>query len=244
VRKVLQRCAVLGVLAFVPCHALAAGGQGWSVVTGETIGGGATSVHVQAAWPGLSVSLLHGYSPGLDFGGVFTFNYNYEGDVRASYKGIKLQGYLKGTVLKTPRYNLGLWFAPGMLTYFLGQSFCMPVILGTHTVDVSVYSAANICNSVGGTQFGLAFPAGLVFGVAVAGNFNISLNLDLPVFVTFGDYGTFTVPILFGAGAEYFLDRSLAVTFNVRAGPMIFTKSGYGTDLTFQALLGLAYKFR
>jgi hypothetical protein len=242
VRKVLQRCAVLGVLAFAPCHAVAAGGQGWSVVTGETIGGGATSVHVQAAWPGLSVSVLHGGSPGFDFGGVFTYNYNYEGDVRASYPGIKLQGYLKGTLLKNPRYNLGLWFAPGMLTYFLGQSFCMPVILGTHTVDVSVYSAANVCNSVGGTQFGVAFPAGLVFGVSVANNFNIALNLDLPVFVTFGDYGTLTVPILFGAGVEYFLERSIAVTFNVRTGPMIFTKSG--TDLTFQALLGLAYKFR
>ena len=61
--------------------------------------------------------------------------------------------------------------------------------------------------------------------------------------MTFGDYGTFTVPILFGAGVEYFLDRSMAVTFNVRAGPMIFTKSGYGADLSFQALLGLAYKF-
>ncbi len=211
------------------------------MVTGETVGGGATSVHVQAAWPGLSISVLHGGSPNFDFGGVFTFNYNYEGDVRASYKGIKLLAYLKGTLLKTPRYNLGLWFAPGMLTYFLGQSFCMPVILGTHTVDVSVYSAANVCSSVGGTQFGIAFPAGLVFGVAVAGNFNVALNLDLPVFVTFGDYGTLTVPILFGAGVEYFLDRSLAVTFNLRTGPMIFTK--YGTDFTFQALLGLAYKF-
>jgi hypothetical protein len=242
VRKVLQRCAVLGVLAVAPSHAVAAGGQGWSVVTGETIGGGATSVHVQAAWPGLSVSLLHGHSPGFDFGGVFTFNYNYEGDVRAPYKGIKLQAYLKGTLLKNPRYNLGLWFAPGMLTYFLGQTFCMPVILGTHTVDVSVYSAGNVCNSVGGTQFGVAFPVGLVFGVSVARNFNIALNLDLPVFVTFGEYGTLTVPVLFGAGVEYFIERSTALTFNVRTGPMIFTK--YGTDLTFQALLGLAYKFR
>src|SRR5215470_18338666 len=96
-RKVLQRCAVLGVLAFVPCQAAAAG---WSVMTGETIGGGATSVHVQAAFPGASVSLLHGYSPGFDFGGSFTYNYNYEGDLRASYPGIKLQGYLKGTVLR------------------------------------------------------------------------------------------------------------------------------------------------
>jgi hypothetical protein len=241
VRKGLQRCAVLGVLAFAPCHALASG-QEWSVVTGETVGEGATSVHVQAAWPGLSVSVLHGSNPGFDFGGVFTFNYNYEGDIRASYPGIKLQAYLKGTLLKNPRYNLGLWFAPGMVTYFLGQTFCMPVILGTHTVDGSFYSASNICNGVGGTQFGLAFPVGLVFGVSVAKNLNIALNMDLPLFVTFGDYGTLTVPILFGVGVEYFLERSTAVTFNFRTGPMIFTK--YGTDLTFQAMLGLSYKFR
>jgi hypothetical protein len=243
VRKVLQRCAVVGVLVLAPCQAMAAGAQGWSVVTGETIGGGATSVHVQAAWPGLSVSVLHGFSPGLDFGGVFTVNYKYEGDVSASYPGIKLQAYLKGTLVKSPRYSLGLWFAPGMLTYFLGQNFCNPVILGTHTVDGSFYSLANICTGVGGTQFGLTVPAGLVFGASLARNLNVALNLDLPVFVTFGDFGTLAVPILFGAGVEYFVDRSMAVTFNVRAGPMIFTKSGYRTDLTFQALLGLAYKF-
>jgi hypothetical protein len=242
VRKVLQRCAVLGVLAFAPCHALAASGQEWSVVTGETIGGGATSVYVQGAWPGISVSLLHGYSPGLDVGAVFTFNYNYEGDVSAPYKGIKLQAYLKATLLKNPRYNLGLWFAPGMLAYFLGQTFCMPVILGTHTVDGSFYSAGNVCNSVGGTQYGVAFPVGLVFGVSVARNFNVAFSLDLPVFATFGDYGTLTIPLLAGAGVEYFIERSTALTFNVRTGPMIFTK--YGTDFTFQALFGLAYKFK
>ncbi|HUM09741.1 MAG TPA: hypothetical protein VLT82_02225 [Myxococcaceae bacterium] len=243
-RKVLQRCAVLGVLALAPCHALAAGGQEWSVVTGETVGGGATSVHVQAAWPGVSVSVLHGFRPGFDFGGVFTVNYNYEGDVRASFPGIKVQAYLKATLVKSPRYNLGLWFAPGMLTYFLGETYCNPIILGTHTVDGSFYTLGNVCSGLGGTQFGVAFPAGLVFGVSVLDNLHVALDLDLPLFVTFGDLGTLTVPILFGGGVEYFLDRSTAVTFNLRAGPMIFTKSGYGTDLTFQALLGLAYKFR
>jgi len=234
---------VLGVLAAAPGHTLAAGGQDWSVVTGQTVGGGATSLHVQAAWPGLSVSLMHGSSPGFDFGGVFTFNYNYEGDVRASFQGIKLQGYFKGTLLKSPRYNLGLWFAPGVLTYFLGQNFCSPVILGTHTVDGSFYVGGNVCNGVGGTQLGLTFPAGLVFGVAVRDNLNIALNLDVPLFVTFGDYGSLVVPVLAGAGVEYFLEKSTALTFTVRTGPMIFTKSG-GTDFAFQALLGVAYKFR
>jgi hypothetical protein len=243
VRKVLQRCAVLGVLAVAPGHALAGGGQGWSVVTGETVGGGATSLYLQAAWPGLSVSLIHGSNPRFDFGGIFTFNYNYEGDVRASYRGIKLQGYLKATLLKNPRYNLGLWFAPGMLAYFLGQNSCTPIILGTHTVDGSFYVGGNVCSGVGGTQFGLAIPAGLVFGVPVRDNLNIAFSVDLPVFVTFGDYSSLVVPILFGGGVEYFLERSTALTFNIRTGPMIFTRSG-GTDFAFQALLGLAYKFR
>ena len=241
-RKVLQRCALLGALALVPCHALAAGGQDWSVVTGETIGGGATSIHVQAAWPGISLSVLHGSSPGFDLGGIFTYNYNYEGDVRASFPGIKVQGYLKGTLLKSPRYNLGLWFAPGMLAYFLGQNFCTPIVVQTFTPDVTVSGVVNSCTGIGGTQYGVTLPAGLVFGVNVSEKVHVALNLDVPFFVTFGDYGTPTIPILFGGGIEYFLDRSTALTFTMRTGPMIFT--GYGTDFTFQALLGVAYNFR
>jgi hypothetical protein len=224
-----------------PLHARAAGSQEWSVTTGQTIGGGATSIHVQAAWPGLSISVLHGGTPGFDFGGIFSFNYNYEGDVRASFPGIKVQGYFKGTLVRSRRYNLGLWFAPGMLAYFLGQNWCSPIILGTHTVDGSFYSLANVCTGVGGTQYGAAFPAGLIFGVSASEKVNLALTLDVPFFITFGQYGTPTVPILFGGAVEYFLDRSTAVTFSLRTGPMIFTK--YGTDFTFQALLGLAYKF-
>jgi hypothetical protein len=242
VRKVLRRFAVLGVLAFAPFHAVAAGSQGWSVVTGETVGGGATSLHVQAAWPGISLSVIHGSSPGFDLGGIFTYNYNYEGDVRASFPGIKVQGYFKGTLVKSPRYNLGLWFAPGMLAYFLGQDFCRPIITGTHTVDGSFYSLANICTGVGGTQYGVTLSAGLVFGVNASDKVHLAFNLDVPFFVTFGDYGTPTIPILFGGGVEYFVERSTALTFTMRTGPMIFTKSG--TDFTFQALLGLAYNFR
>lgn len=241
-RTILQRCAILGMLAMAPLDARAAGSQEWSVTTGQTIGGGATSIHVQAAWPGLSIAVLHGGTAGFDFGGIFSFNYNYEGDVRASFPGIKAQGYFKGTLVRSRRYSLGLWFAPGMLAYFLGQNWCNPVILGTHTVDGSFYSVSNICTGVGGTQYGAAFPAGLIFGVSASEKVNLALTFDVPFFITFGQYGTPTVPILFGGGVEYFLDRSTAVTFSLRTGPMIFTK--YGTDFTFQALLGLAYKFR
>src|SRR5262249_23245437 len=132
-RKVVQRCAVLGVFALAPYHAAAHSGQGWSAITGKTLGEGATAVHLQAAWPGSSVTLAPGYSAGFDFGGTFTFNYSYEGDVRATYPGLKLQGYLKATLLETPHYNIGLSFAPGILTYFFGQTFCTPLALGTQT---------------------------------------------------------------------------------------------------------------
>ena len=241
-RKVVQRCAVLGVLELAPYHAEENGGQGWSTITGETLGEGATAVHLQAAWPGLSVTVAHGYSPSFDFGGTFTFNYSYEGDVRAAYPGLKLQGYLKATLLDKRQYNIGLSFAPGILTYFFGQTFCTPLALGTQTEFGYYWVGGNVCTG-GGTQFGLTFPVGLTFGIPARHDLNIAFTFDVPFFVTFGDFGTATVPILFGGGVEYFLDRSKALTFNLRTGPMIFTKSGYGSDFTLQALVGLALKF-
>ena len=242
-RKVVQRCAVLGVLALAPYHAVAHSGQGWSAITGETLGESATAVHLQAAWPGLSVSLLHGYSPTLDFGGIFTFNYSYEGDVRAAYPGLKLQGYVKATLVDKPRYNIGVSFAPGILTYFFGNTFCTPLALGTPTEFGYYWVGGNVCTG-GGTQFGITFPAGLTFGIPARDNLNIAFTFDVPLFVTFGNLGTVTVPVLFGGGVEYFLDRSKALTFNLRTGPMVFTKSGYGSDFTLQALVGFAFKFR
>ena len=98
------------------------------------------------------------------------------------------------------------------------------------------------CTGIGGTQYGVTLPTGLIFGVTASDKVKLALNLDVPFFVTFGTYGTPTIPILFGGGVEYFLDRSTALTFTMRTGPMIFTK--YGTDFTFQALLGVAYNFR
>jgi hypothetical protein len=227
-RKAVELCAVIAVLGFLPdraAEAAARGGQGWTVLTGETVGTNVTAVHVQAGWPGISASLLHGYTPTVDLGGIFSFNYGYEGDTNVVHPGLKLQGYGKATLLDDPKYNLAVWFAPGVLTYFFGSTCYYP----------------GFCTGVG-TIFGLAFPTGLIFGLPVTNVVNIAFNFDLPLFVTFGDFGSFTVPILFGGGVEYFLEKNMALTFNLRAGPMIFAKSGYGTDFALQALFGLAFK--
>lgn len=227
--KAVQLCAVVAVLGFLPGGAAEAAtrtGQGWTVLTGETVGGNNTVVHLQAGWPGISATLLHGYTPTVDLGGIFAFNYGYEGDVNVVHPGFKLQALGKATLLDDPKYNLGVWFAPGILTYFFGSGPCY----------------FGYCVGGPGTLFGLAFQTGLIFGLPVTNLVNIAFNFDLPLFVTFGDYGSFTIPILFGGGVEYFLEKNMALTFNLRAGPMIFAKSGYGTDFALQALFGLALK--
>jgi len=241
-RKVIPLSAALGVLVLAPYRAVADSGPGWSAITGETLSEGATAVHLQGAWPGLSVTVLHGYAPSLDFGGIFSFNYRYEGDLRAAYPGLKLQGYMKARLVEDSRYNIGLSFAPGMLAYFFGQSFCTPLALGTQTEFGYYWVGGNVCTG-GGTQYGIALPVGLTLGIPARDNLNIALTFDLPLFLTFGDFGTLTVPVLFGGGVEYFLDRSTALTFNFRSGPMIFTKPGYGSSFTLQALVGVVLKF-
>jgi len=143
---------------------------------------------------------------------------------------------------ESPQYNIGLSLTPGVQAYFFGQSFCMPVAFGTPTDFGYYWVGGNICSG-GGTQYGITLPVGLTLGIPTRDNLNIALTFDLPLFVTFGDYGTLTVPVLFGGGVEYFLDRSMALTFNFRSGPMIFTKAGYGISFTLQALVGAVLKF-
>jgi len=218
-RKAVQLFAVVGVLAWVPLQAQARAPQGWSVLTGETVGNNNNVVHVQAGWPGISATLLHGYTPTVDVGGIFTFNYGVEGDVNSVHPELKLQGLAKATLMDTSKYNLGVWFAPGPLLAFLPSGF-----------------------GVTGTTFGISFATGLIFGLPINNMVNVAFNFDLPMFVLFGDYGTFVVPILFGGGVEYFLEKNMALTFNLRMGPIIYTKSGFGTDFDLMALFGLAFK--
>jgi hypothetical protein len=214
-RKAVQLCAVVGMLALLPDQAAARTAQGWSVVTGETVGTNVHVLHVQVGWPGISATLLHGYTPTVDLGGIFTFNYGYEGDVNFVHPGLKLQALLKATLMDTPKYNLGVTFAPGGFVYFFGSNF---------------------------TVGGIVFPLGLVFGLPASSAVNVAFNFDLPMFVSFGDFSHFTVPILFGGGVEYFLERNMALTFNLRAGPIIYAGTASGTDFDLQALFGLAFK--
>ncbi len=217
-KKVVSFCALMAALGFGTSEAGAqARGHSWSVLTGRTVGMNDTVLHVQAGWPGISATLLHGMTPKVDLGGVFNFNYGFEGDVNFPVRpGLKFQGLLRANLLDSNKFNVGISFAPGPLFYFFRST----------------------------TVAGIAIPFGLEFGIPATPAMNIGLAFEMPMFVVFDSRvlrGQLVLPVLFGGGIEYFLDHNLAVTFNMRMGPIIYTADAF-TDFDFQSLMGLAVK--
>ena len=176
----------------------------------------------QVGWPGLSLGLLHGGTDRFDIGGKVGFNYGREGIVTRVVPGLKLQAWLRLMLIQASKVNVGLSFAPGPFFYFYK----------------------------GYTDVGLVLPLALTIGIPVGSALMLNVGLDAPFYVTFGNNGGPVVPLLVGGGAEYFIDRSLAVTFNVRMGP---TLGAYASSrellvdrsrsaFTLEALIGVAYR--
>jgi len=217
-RRLLALCALAFALAPSGSEAATAGGHDWSVITGRTVGTHVDVLQVQAGWPGISATWFHGMTPKLDLGGIFTFNYGFEGDVNAPVRpGLKLQGLLRANLVDSGKFNLGINFAPGPLVYFFRNT----------------------------TLGGMAIPIGLAFGIRATNELNVGLAFELPMFVVFpsSQYdGQLVLPVLFGGGIEYFFEHNVALTFQLKMGPMIFTRDS-SSDFDFQALMGLAFRF-
>jgi len=197
---------------FIPGLANAQG-QGWSVLSGETVGSGRTAFHGQVGWPGLSGTLLHGVNDKVDIGGRFTFNYGQEGIVSSVVPGLKLQGLMKFQLAQA-KVNFGLMLEPGVFFYF-------------HRGD---------------TDIGMTLPVKFLVGIPASSALMINAGMDIPFQVYFGQGSTAVIPILFGGGLEYFVDQSLGVTFNLRMGPSIVTRGG-NVEFTLESLVGVAYRF-
>ncbi|MDY7228533.1 hypothetical protein [Hyalangium rubrum] len=213
-------CVLAAPSAFAQEEGVSYGrGQGWSVLAGDTVGANNTVFSGQLGWPGISLGLLHGANSKLDIGGKFTFNYGQEGLVEVVEPGLKLQAWVRLMLAQTSKVSLAVTFQPGPLFYF-------------HDGD---------------TDVGLALPVALVAGIPVGSALMLNVGLDIPFHVYFGTGGGPVFPLLVGGGMEYFLDRSLAVNFNVRMGPSIFPDSGRRgrseAYFTLEALFGVAYRF-
>ncbi|WP_257459732.1 hypothetical protein [Archangium lipolyticum] len=222
----MKRGISMGVLLGLLCVSSAAvaqegvsygRGQGWSVLSGQTLGNG-TALVGQVGWPGLSLGLLHGATNKFDIGGKLSFNYGREGIVTSVVPGLKLQAWLRLMLLESSRVNLGVSFAPGPFFYFYERY----------------------------TDVGLSLPIAFTLGIPVGSALMLNAGLDIPFYVIFGSGGGAVVPILAGVGLEYFVDRNLAVTFNVRMGPSIFPYDDFRyrgrARFTMEAMFGIAYR--
>jgi hypothetical protein len=199
---------------------LVAGGaraQGWSAMSGQTLGNGAEMIWGQFGWPGISADLAYGVSPTLDLGGRFTFNYGEEGITDTGVLGLKFQFTLRAQLVHKPKFDLGLRFDPGLLLYFPS----------------------------GSTVVGMTFPVGLEFGFPITPVLRANGSFDLPFWITFSPSPVEGfIPILFGGGVEYLVERDLALTARIKMGPTIRTASRTrNTFFTLYFLLGVAYRF-
>lgn len=201
----------------------ARGGQGWSLHSGQTVGAGNTVVGAQVGWPGISASLLHGATRELDVGvRLSPLLYGFEGRVRDQFLGLKLQAVVRLQFMDNGKLNLGAEFAPGPMFYFPPERR-----------DALI---------------GLALPIALKAGLRVGSAILVNFGMDMPMFVIFdsGDRTSrsgFYLPILFGGGAEYFIDRNLSVNLNMKFGPSIATARRARDSFAMEILVGVGYRF-
>lgn len=208
------------VLGMVMVTGLVAGGakaQGWSAQSGQTLGSGGNVFWAQFGWPGISADLAHGVSPTVDLGGRLTFNYGEEGITDTGVLGLKFQFTLRAQLVRKPKFDLAIRFDPGLLLYFPSNR----------------------------TIAGMTFPVGLEAGFPITPVFRAMGSFDLPFWITFSPSPVEGfIPILFGGGVEYLVQRDLALTARIKMGPTIGTASRTrNTFFTLYFLFGLAYRF-
>jgi hypothetical protein len=212
-------CAVASGAMLISAPANAAGEPPWTVESAKTVGAGHTVFWAQAGYPGIWLEMIHGLDPTLEIGGKFAFNYGFEGIVDNSTLGLDFQFLLRKAFLDNGRIRIAGRFDPGLLLYFPSRT----------------------------TVVGLTFPIGVEFGFPVSSVVSINASFALPMYVVFANGGAgFVLPIIFGGGAEYLIERNLALTFKLALGPSIVVTSGYvggSAPLTLYALFGVAYRF-
>ncbi len=188
-------------------------GASWSTVTAKTVGEQTNALEAKAGWPAISATFLRGLTDRLDVGGRLSFTYAEEYLLGPPLPGFKAQAVLRVLFLEGDRVNLGLHVDPGLLFHF-----------GRARTDV-----------------GLALPVGVVLGVPVGTTLNVAFAVDVPAWVRFGTVAALFVPILFGVGAEYYLDPSFALQLTARAGPSLGVTTGV-VALAFEGRAGLAFR--
>ena len=188
----------------------------WSATQGRTVGADRNVVTGEAGWPGLAVQWLHGLDPVTDVGLRFGFNYGFE-NTTSSLVGVDLQVPVRRYLMRSGQFDIEGHVAPGFTFY------------GNH----------------GDMLFGVEAPVGLVAAYQVDPRFTVSVGGDVPLLLSVTNPFGFLFGPLVGAGAEYRIDKDLAVTGKLRFGPeFAFDHNGGSSEFAFQTLVGVAYALR
>jgi len=188
----------------------------WSATQGRTVGADRNVVTGEAGWPGLAVQWLHGLDPVTDVGLRFGFNYGFE-NTTSSLVGVDLQAPVRRYLMRSGQFDIEGHVLPGITFY------------GNH----------------GDMLFGITAPVGLVAAYQVDSRLTVSAGGDVPLLLSVTNPFGFLFGPLVGAGAEYRIDKDVAVTGKVRFGPeFAFDHNGGTSQFAFQTLVGVAYALR
>ena len=190
----------------------------WSATAARTAGAGNNVLQVEAGWPGIDFAYLHGIDERSDLGVRAALVYGFEGTTNSA-AGVQLQIPYRRMLTNGDTTNVTFHIDPGLTIY--GNS------------------------NNGGTLVGVGGPVGVVAGFRVDPRLTLDAGVDFPVLLSF----THPAGVLFGpqlgGGAEYAVDKNLAVTFRARFGPEFAVANGdTGNQFAFSSLIGLAYNMR
>jgi len=202
-----------------PTHAAAS--AGWT--NGGMLGADTGGFYGLLGFPGMSVGYLRGVSESLDVGGRFSFNYGGEGVPSLNLGvGFKVAGDVK------LKLDPGLPFG----------AFTLRALPGIHVLFPP-----------GFTFFNLALPVELALGVPIAPNLLVHVSVEAPLAIGlwtgFGVSPTVAqVPVLFGGGGEFKVDRALSLHAQLHIGPYVQIIFGGATTtyFAFDSLLGITYR--
>jgi hypothetical protein len=196
----------------IPAPAAGAPGH-WSVTTGETVSPDRDAIALEAGWPGISFSYLHGLSDRTDVGVKFDLLYAFENTTDTAF-GAGFDVPLRLVVNRANRVSIGLQAEPGLRIYSQNSQ----------------------------TDFMTRFPVGGVLGVQATPEIRIGAFAGLTMAVNWTHTAFFEIGPQFGFSTEYSADRNLMVGLDVKFGPQFYTVSGSNSDFAFVAQVLIGYR--
>ena len=190
----------------------------WTATAARTVPAGQNVMQVEAGWPGVNLAFLHGETSKSDIGARLAFLYGFEGTTR-TIAGVQFQVPYRRLLGAGDFASIAVHVDPGFTIY------------GNNA-------------DRGGTEVGIGGPIGFVAGFRADSRLTLEAGVDFPILLSFiHPLGLFFGPQL-GGGAEYLIDRNLAVTFRARFGPNFALANGdTSTRFAFTSLVGLAFNF-